>query len=678
MNPIDSAMRLGASQPWAALHLLILLVTLFPAPQALAQEGLARGQELTPIGHARISAVYDLDAQPPYAYALERENLRVLDVRDPGQVKEVANLEFEGARLRSVIHGSGLYMSGWGEPLAVVDISAPLQPRWVGEHPEVRETDRMLVVADRLYVVGHGGTPYDHKYTLHVLALTETAAIPRQVATLSVEHDTTLRLAGFAHDDGRLFILLQQTALARSELVVVDIDNPSQPRLKRRIALPGGLVYRGVAVRGNICYTITHDPTGLTILDLSGLDEAALLGSVTDDRLWAGGGMILRGNVLYANFKRSAILATFDVSDPQHPRLVHAFVPEGWNAAGLGFSIAEDRLYLSGDMGPSAIFDVSSPPEPRYLGRWEYQGGWAKHVALHERVAVVLNWGAGVLIYDVAEPSSPTPLGVYRSAGHPLDHLASDGDLILLSHGPQPSELVDISDPSAPTLAQKFDVPEAVAAGALTSTHAIQAYARGGLGIVGLSDPNQSLSHVALDGPATDIALHEDLAVVAHRDGGVSVIDIGIPESPMRLGRTAGFESDDERDLEMVTRVVLSTDGTRAFTVRGEVESNSTLILTLHDLRRRSAPRALGQLEVRLGGRPASYDFPILVDGNELLVGAGSDLVRIDISDPHRPTVSSRRHLKMSMAAEGFARQDKYLFVAASEDGMQVFELPNR
>ena len=658
-----------------------------PAPaHAVAQKGVEDHPLQTPIGGARIAAVYDLDASPPYAYALERGNLRVLDIRDPGQVEEVANLEFERPRLWSVIHGSGLYMGGFGSALAVVDLSEPRQPRWVGEHPDVHATRAARGIGDRLYVIRYDGRVGEGKVILDVLALSEAAELPRRLATLEVEREPTLQYQGVAHDAGRLFILLRQTESAAGEVVIVNVEDPSLPVLERRIELPEGPWYLGIAVRGDLCYLITFDGaksditfkewrSGLAVLRLDEVGGAVLLGSVTDERLWAGGGMIVNGDAIYASFKGEAMLGAFDVSDPQSPKLAYAFVPD-WHAAGLGFSVAEDRLYVAGDPGSSPIFDISSPLEPQYLGRWDYFGGWAADVVLHNRLALIRNRGTGFLIYDVEDPTTPTRVGVYTSLFQDvlLDNLASDGDRILLSHGPEPSELVDISDPAAPALLRQFPVPEAVAASVLRSTLAIQAYAAGGLGIVDLTNPDQPLSHIPLDGAATELAVHRDLAVVAHRDGGISVIDIEIPESPVLLGRAPGVEADDEDQAwRMVTQLALSPDGTRAFTVRGEIESNTQVILTVFDIR---TSQTLGRLDVQLEGW--AYDFPILTDGDEVLLGAGWDLVRIDVSEPDRPSVRSREHLKMSMEAEGFARQGELLFVAASEGGMQVFKLTNR
>ena len=118
---------------------------------AAAQEA-STSDELVPIGRGRISAVYDIDVAPPYAFALERELLHVLDVRDPSNVREVAQLPFDGPRVRSVLKGSYLYLYGFGEPIGVIDVSTPTEPRWLGEAPGSASVG-MEIVGQMAYLI---------------------------------------------------------------------------------------------------------------------------------------------------------------------------------------------------------------------------------------------------------------------------------------------------------------------------------------------------------------------------------------------------------------------------------------------------------------------------------------------------------------------------------------------
>ena len=94
-------------------------------------------QPFADVGHARVSAIYDVEVVPPYAYALERGILRVLDIRDPTSVQEINSLEFERAQRGLALNFPYLYLYGFGQFLGVIDISTPERPIWIGEFPEI-------------------------------------------------------------------------------------------------------------------------------------------------------------------------------------------------------------------------------------------------------------------------------------------------------------------------------------------------------------------------------------------------------------------------------------------------------------------------------------------------------------------------------------------------------------
>ena len=71
-----------------------------------------------------------------------------------------------------------------------------------------------------------------------------------------------------------------------------------------------------------------------------------------------------------------------------------------------------------------------------------------------------------------------------------------------------------------------------------------------------------------------------------------------------------------------------------------------------------------------------AQEFPIVLSGDELILGLGTDVVRIDVTNPERPQIRGRHSLRMTMAVEGLAVMGSFLLVGAAEDGVLVFELP--
>lgn len=653
------------------------------ASAASAQDTSAYPQ-LAPIGRGRISAVYDIDVAPPYAFALERELLHVLDVRDPGNVREVAQLPFEGSRLRSTMYGSYLYLHGDHAPLAVIDISTPTEPRWVRELPELDATltRGMELVGDIAYLV-RNPDPRE-TITLDVLDLTGASGLPHRLAALDLDVRVIGEYGGIAHDGTHVYILVRPSGARRNQIIVVNIAQPDQPTIEGRIPLPEGEAFNDLEVRGDICYLVRGGPSyGLATFRLRGTEEPELLGSVTDTLLWYGADLIVRDDVAYVTFKGGGPLATFDVANPHYPRLVHVYTDD---AAGLGMSLVDDRLYVSGDAGPTSILDVASPRAPRFLGHWDFRGGWATDLVLNEQLALIVDaWGMGIFLYDITNPTAPKRLMYRKDAGSPSNSIRADfrDNRILVAHYDSvDAQLVDVSNPAAPRVVERFQPSPRVEAVALTSTHAVLGYEAGGLRVIDLKNPDapDATVQLQLEGRVTDLAVHGDRAVVAHFDGGITVVDLRAPKHPVVVGRTRG-ESRAEVFPDWrprVTRLALSQDGEMAYVIHadlgpGEREARGVATLTIVDMRAGGSPHIVGRVDFE---RHDAYEFPVTASKGEVLVGVGMELVRLDVTDPQRPTVAARYRLKQTMDVAGLAVRGKHVYVTAAEDGLLVYELP--
>ncbi len=630
-----------------------------------------------------------MEAAPPYAFALEREVLRVLDVGDPSNVREVAHLEFDGPRARSALHGSHLYLVGFGSPLAVIDVSTPTAPRWVGELPELDATvnDALELAGDLAYLVRN-----PDPLTLVVLELGDRSGLPRRIATLDLgihlvgptgEPTDALDYGGIAHDGTRIFILVRSPGAPRNEIIVVDVSEPKRPAIERRIPLPEGQQFSDLEVRGDLCYLLRRGPAGLAIYRLRGAEEPELLGSATDQRLRFPMDLVVHAEAVYATFKIAVDLATFDVTDPANPKLVHTHTIEDALAAGLGMALVDDRLYVSGDGGPAPILDVSDPLAPRFLGQWEFEGGWASDLVLTEGLVAIVNQWSGILLYDIGDPTAPTRLVRLTRATPDRPQagirVAARGDCVLVTYASLPAELLDVSDPTAPRVVTGFQLPEVAAAVALTPTHAILGYASGGLGVVDLGDPSapEASIELPLEGRVTDLALHGDRAVVAHSDGALTLVELEDLAHPVVVGRTPG-DSTAQPFSWRVARVALSPDGQTAYLVRGDGASERVMhgaaTLTVVGLGTGGGPEILGRVE--FDRHHFASTFPVVATEGEVFVGVGMDLVRVDVTDPRRPTVAERYRLKQTWSTEGLALRGKYIYVGAGEDGLLVYELP--
>ncbi|MGE5360723.1 MAG: hypothetical protein ACM3NQ_17030, partial [Bacteroidales bacterium] len=466
--------------PFLALTALVL------ASGASSQGGAA--PEWTLVGRARVSAVYDIKAVPPYAYALERGMLRVLDVRNPAAVAEVGSLAIDGAPVRMALRAPYLYLTGNGGPLAVVDVSQPTQPRWRGAFPELTGTlgDVFELAGDVAYLVRREGA--SGSLWLDVLDIGGAPDRPRRRGTVDLGRRATGEYGGIAQANGRAFVVIERPAgvTNRSALVVVDARTPDAPRVERTALLPEGKRYVDIDVRGDLVFVLdssAQKPNGLAVYRMRPDGEPELVGEALSPGLRLPRDLVAHGDVVYGTFKVGSVLVTFDVSNPGNPMIADAYGQKDRWSAGLGMALVDDRLYVTGDGGPAPIFDVSAPRAPRLLGRWEYEGGAVSEVILDGQLAVLKCPGGDLFFYDVSNPRAPRRVGSYHGAspGRTPDFqfemtVAATGGRALVTYETLPAQLLDISHPARPVVLGAFIPRGLVHAMALTHTHAFLGY----------------------------------------------------------------------------------------------------------------------------------------------------------------------------------------------------------
>jgi hypothetical protein len=680
---------------------LLVFTTSLAAPGASGQRGPA--PELTLIGRGRVSAVYDIEAVRPYAYALERGFLRVLDVRNPAAVREVGSLAIDGGPTRMALRAPFLYLTGNG-PLGVVDISQPTRPRWRGALPELTGAlgDDFELAGDVAYLVRRDGG--SRSLWLDVLDLASEPTRPRRRGSVDLGTRFTNEYGGIAQANGRAFVIIERPAgvTNRSELVIVDARTPDTPRVERVVLLPEGKWYHDIDVQGDLLFLLDSSPqkpNGLAVYRVRADRDPELIGEALSPDLRIPIDLIAHGDVVYGTFKVGSMLVTFDVSNPSSPKIAVAYGQKDRWSAGLGMSLVGDRLYVTGDNAPAPIFDISVARTPRLLGRWEYDGGAITDVILNGQLAVLTSFD-GLFLYDVSNTGAPRRVGAHHGATPDRSSnfqwnivVAASGSRALVAYETLPAQLLDISHPTRPVAQGTFTPRGLVHAIVLSSTHAFLAYRaptdgkaprlsdpstlseRGGIETVDLRNPlaPHAVGALALDAAVTDLARHADRLVAVDAGGSLAVVDIRDPGRPAVLGRLAGSGSNGAGAVLRPTRVALSADGQVAYVSRIDAASGAGT-LTVVDVRDATRPSRLGQLPIDRSGGVA---LPLAVDGTRIavLVG-GRNVAIVDAGNSARPEIAATHALPPSMFAQGLAFSHETVFVGALEDGLLIFGVP--
>ena len=678
------------------LTALVFAIGFSPLVHAQAL-GTDNSVELSLVGRGRVSAVYDVEVEPPYAYALERGILRVLDVRNPTAIHEVASLEIDRPRVRMALRHPYLYLTGFGNPLGVIDISNPMNPRWVAEFPEFfGQGDVFEIEGSTAYFVRGGRLRGDGQpLLLDVLDLGEDPARPRRIGSVELGVRVLGEYGGIACVRGRAFVLVRNTMenVDQSQLIIVDVRVPTEPRIERRMFFPEGERYRDIEVEGDLIYLLRwgrwqRRDDGLAIYRLRQNEDPELLGESLTDAISSSIDLVVHGDVVYATFKIGAMLAAYDVSDPSNPNLCYTHADPG--ASGLGLTLVNDRLYVTGDNEPMPIFDVSDSRMPRLLGRWNFEGGSVSDVVLDGDVAILSNYNGDLYLYDVENPRVPRRLARYH--GYPPITsreewqwnmvTAAKGSRVFVAYETIAAQVVDIRDPSRPVQLGTILPKGLVRAVALTENHAFLGYQSGadgktpriidasslsevgGIEVIDLADPKspRSVADLPLEHAVTDLVLRQGRLMVSHPNGAFTVVDVHDPLRPHVLGHLDSNRSNADRS-SAASQLAISDDASRGYLAHGKT-------LRLLDLRNPASPGISSELLV--DGPVVDIELSTIHDDRVILLQRdGWRLAIVDATNPKSPAIISNHRVR----ARRVAVRGPYLYLGAYEDGLLVYRL---
>ena len=170
-------------------------------------------------------------------------------------------------------------------------------------------------------------------------------------------------------------------------MVVVDIDNPLQPKVTAEIGPPALLEPRGIAIQFRYAFVV--DREGLKVLDVTALDQPKPLpGGAGGDRRCAES---LRGTHVCLRRGRTKGLAIVDVEHPESPKLDQIFNAGGRlqdsNDVKLGMVSSSLFAYVADGKNGLQVVQLFSPvdnpafsgflsarPTPKWIARYRTRG----------------------------------------------------------------------------------------------------------------------------------------------------------------------------------------------------------------------------------------------------------------------------------------------------------------
>jgi hypothetical protein len=304
-----------------------------------------------------------LDAyQLAYAYPPRNlSHLWVVDISDPVNPVERGLFVSPGFGGDVFAKDSLVYFADGGRGLRVMDVRNATQPREISHYSTGDACWQMLRQGEYLYVA-HGGDG------LRVLDMTNPAQ-PMEFSHLEMPWRT---FDIFIKDS------LLYSAEGDSGLVVVDIRNPAQPQIIGRWPVPGGGVAFGVFVQDTLAYLSGNFWGNFWVVDVADPRNPYYLGgwggaSSNVSGLW------VRGRYAYLT---DGIPWTFHVLDVSDPHLINEVYPWAWLAPGVKLEMADTLGFILGGLNFEVI-TIADSVRPDTAGGYArpgfVDGGYGLH-----------------------------------------------------------------------------------------------------------------------------------------------------------------------------------------------------------------------------------------------------------------------------------------------------------
>ncbi len=462
------------------------------------------------------------------------------------------------------------------------------------------------------------------------------------LSTVTADSAEYCREGVWTHGAARAVAIDGQLAALGSgaTLQLYDLDRSGLPGELGEISLPD--VIEGIAMREGRAF-VAADEAGLRIIDLRNPNLPVEIGHLeTPPRATATSrarDVDVAGS--YA-FLADHGLRIVDISDQTAP------VERGQLRGDTLRLDAEGRyVYLVDGTGLSVV-SYTSPSQPNVTGFFATN---ALDVQVHENLAFLAAGENGFLIVDVTVPTNPVEIGALATPGDAFAVSVQDTMAMVIVDDPNPLGvgssalmLIDISDPTSPAQLRKIDLMwpgDAPAWGSQVDIatrpnriliaapdHGLRVYTvGGGLGTL-------PLGSFRTPGPASDVAILGQTALMVDDRIGLHVIDLARRETPLLAQlelfdrRTGGCQFADRGSIVADQRYAYISESCRVGSLRG--------MLHVVDLLDPARPVTVGSLPLS----SSVIDLELKGTTLFLVTELPSRVITIDLANPSSPILT--------------------------------------
>ena len=452
-------------------------------------------------------AVYGINISGSYAYIADGSNgLAIINISNPSAPVFVGscNPGYAGSMSYDVaVLGSYAYVAQDNVGLVIVNISNPANPVITSSYNTAGRAVGVAVSGNYVYVA-------DGSNGLVILNITNPVD-PVFISKYGSASDVAIsgNYAYVAHDNG---------------LSIIDINNPAIPTAIGGYSIHDG--GGGIAVSGNYA-CVTNNPDGFVIINVSNSTAPTLVGSYD---LFSVDDITISGSYVYAAASVEGLVVV-NISNPVAPVFTSRY---GTTASAGGIAVSSNYTYVGDYYNGLVIVNTSVPSTPIFKSNYNTLD-FTRDVAVSGNYAYIGCYD-GLVIVNTSNPSTPVFVGNYAMAG--FYEVVVSGNYAYGARDDGVLVIINITNPFIPVFEGSYDTIGSVYDIVVSGNYAYVADYTNGFVIINISNPAVPILEGRYDTGygALDVAILGSYAYVAAGNGGLVIIDVSNTTSPAQVG----------------------------------------------------------------------------------------------------------------------------------------------
>ncbi len=298
----------------------------------------------------------------------------------------------------------------------------------------------------------------------------------------------------------------------------------------------GGIDYaKGIAVEGNMAYVSDYSG-GIKMLNISDPSTPTMAASCTTP----------------GSIESTAVKDDYAYSADYNSGIytINIAAPAGLSVKKtITFSEAADDVQVQGDYAYVAdrwdglkIVNIKDIDYAEVVGSYNTDGN-ARTVTVFGDFAYIGDGGNGLQIIDITSAADPHPAGGCDTPGD-AHGVSLKGDYAFLCDGTKGVQIIDISDPAEAEIVSWYEISGQCYSIDIQGEYAYIT-AISNFAVLDISDPLrpelESLTPFSDPNWVYDVAVKGDYAFLASYGGGITILDISVPSSPVEIPNSLTF-----------------------------------------------------------------------------------------------------------------------------------------